>query len=161
MMGYLHRMMHKGLISKKHVLLILVFIWMAFIFYNSSLDDTQSRQDSSQIVDTILKIAVPEYEEMTAPEQFALREKLMLFVRKNAHIFEYCVLACLLYFAIGSGKNALELSFLYAISDEIHQIYVPGRSGELRDVLIDTAGAAAGIAIIWLCKRLRSRKRIP
>lgn len=38
---------------------------------------------------------------------------------------------------------------LYAASDELHQYFVPGRSCELRDVLIDACGAAAGVVIVW------------
>lgn len=40
---------------------------------------------------------------------------------------------------------ALAICISYAISDEVHQLYVPGRSGEVRDVIIDTAGASLGI----------------
>lgn len=46
---------------------------------------------------------------------------------------------------------------LYAASDELHQYFVPGRSCELRDVLIDACGAAAGVAVAWLAVR-RSAK---
>ena len=42
------------------------------------------------------------------------------------------------------------LSFFYACTDEIHQIFVPGRSAQFRDVLIDTLGASFGIAITYL-----------
>ena len=38
---------------------------------------------------------------------------------------------------------------LYAASDEIHQLFVPGRSGQLRDVLLDSDGVAAGILLAW------------
>ena len=38
---------------------------------------------------------------------------------------------------------------LYAASDEIHQLFVPGRSGQLRDVFLDSAGVAAGILLAW------------
>ena len=41
-------------------------------------------------------------------------------------------------------------SFLYACTDELHQIFVPGRSAQFRDVLIDTLGASFGIAITYL-----------
>lgn len=41
-------------------------------------------------------------------------------------------------------------SFLYACTDELHQIFVPGRSAQFRDILIDTLGASFGIAITYL-----------
>ncbi|MBB1503242.1 VanZ family protein, partial [Candidatus Saccharibacteria bacterium] len=46
------------------------------------------------------------------------------------------------------------LSFLYACTDEIHQIFVPGRSAQFRDVLIDTLGASFGTLIAYLIIKL-------
>ena len=71
------------------------------------------------------------------------------FLRKIAHILEYLILTFFLYRALkGSfNLNALRLfvypfalSFIYAMSDEIHQYFVPGRSCSFKDVLIDTVG---------------------
>jgi VanZ family protein len=43
--------------------------------------------------------------------------------------------------------------FLYAVSDEVHQIFVPGRAFAIRDIIIDTSGAALGLGIIALFKK--------
>ena len=48
---------------------------------------------------------------------------------------------------------SLLICFLYACSDEIHQLFVPGRSGEARDVLIDTLGACLGVSFYYLVFR--------
>lgn len=49
------------------------------------------------------------------------------------------------------------LAVLYAATDEIHQTFVPGRSGRVTDVLIDAAGAAVGVLVMaWLRRRARS-----
>ena len=83
-------------------------------------------------------------------------EFLHFLLSKLAHFSIYAFLGMLVYLLMRSGyeiKNALSLTFapvvcvVYAISDEVHQLYIPGRSGEVRDVLIDTAGAAVGILI--------------
>jgi len=42
---------------------------------------------------------------------------------------------------------------LYALSDEVHQIFVPGRAFEVGDLLLDGAGIACGLAIVWLVRR--------
>ncbi len=72
-----------------------------------------------------------------------------LLFRKVAHITEYFILALLLYRAfkgsfhlsyLGLFLWSFSLTFLYAISDEIHQLFVFGRSGNLEDVMIDTLG---------------------
>lgn len=49
------------------------------------------------------------------------------------------------------------LAFTYACSDEIHQLFVPGRSGEFRDVCIDTCGASFGILMVWCVIRVAKR----
>lgn len=53
----------------------------------------------------------------------------------------------------------LAAGFLYAVSDEIHQIFVPGRSGEPRDVLIDTSGVLIGICLVRFHFSLRERRK--
>ena len=52
------------------------------------------------------------------------------------------------------------LSLLYACTDEIHQIFVPGRSAQFRDVLIDTLGASFGIIITYLTIKLFTKIKI-
>jgi hypothetical protein len=58
---------------------------------------------------------------------------------------------------IGSGPVALLLSILYAISDEWHQSYVPGRSATIQDTLVDTAGACLGWAAVRLADIIQTR----
>ena len=68
-------------------------------------------------------------------------------IRSGAHFIFYAFGYWLFFRALNFQKNEknfwlpLILIFLYGISDEIHQTFVPGRSGEIRDVLIDTSGA--------------------
>lgn len=69
--------------------------------------------------------------------------------KKSAHLVEYAILATLMHRGLLNsgveGKKAIWLSvlipFLYAISDEYHQSFVPGRGPAVRDVIIDTFGA--------------------
>ena len=76
---------------------------------------------------------------------------------KAAHLFEYAVLAVLLARRNARGSisgswalSALGLSILYAMTDEFHQTFVPGRTGVWTDVVIDGLGAVAGL---WLFRR--------
>lgn len=71
-------------------------------------------------------------------------------VKKTAHVTEYAILYWLVYRALSEkGKKAskkcfavaLAFAFLYAMSDEWHQTFTPGREGTLRDVGFDTIGA--------------------
>ena len=80
---------------------------------------------------------------------------LTFLVRKSAHISAYFILGILLFnllkeYGLGVKKIifiSIAIAMLYACTDELHQMFVPGRSGEVRDVLIDTAGAAVGVVV--------------
>ncbi|CAA7603128.1 VanZ-like [Acididesulfobacillus acetoxydans] len=70
-------------------------------------------------------------------------------VRKAAHVTVYAVLALLLFYA--TGKRALlsyGLATLYAASDEFHQIFVPGRTPAVQDVMLDSAAALVMIIVL-------------
>ncbi len=89
---------------------------------------------------------------------------LTFLVRKSAHIIAYFILGILMYRAlrinIRRWRTRTVASFallscsLYAVTDEIHQLFVPGRSGELRDVMIDSIAALVGVGLCaWLMRR--------
>jgi len=79
----------------------------------------------------------------------------------GGHFIAYAVLAGLLWWALnGSGVSrpalwAFLIALLYALSDEYHQSFVPGRHPDPLDIVTDLAGAAA--ALLWLSRRSRSR----
>jgi VanZ family protein len=77
-----------------------------------------------------------------------------LALRKIAHAAEYGVLGALLARATGRAGLAFALGTLYAVSDELHQSFVPGRLGSPLDVAIDAVGVAAGI-VLWQSLRAR------
>ena len=71
-----------------------------------------------------------------------------LLLRKIAHAAEYAILGALLARALGRPWAAFVVGVAYAISDEVHQSFVPGRAGAPLDVAIDTVGVAAGV-LLW------------
>ena len=83
-------------------------------------------------------------------------------VRKNAHFFAYLMLGILVIYALRksgvygyrSVVIALGVCVLYAVSDEVHQLFVPGRGGQVQDVIIDSAGVSVGIGLYWVISRL-------
>lgn len=141
---------------------LLALAWMLLIFRLSGQVAEESSRLSSGltevIVDTIARVA---------PNADWDLEGFHRFVRKNAHFFAYLILGVLVRFALGRsgvrGRKGIAVAWavcvLYATSDEIHQLSVPGRSGQVGDVLIDSAGAALGLALYLGMGRLaRSRK---
>jgi VanZ family protein len=91
-----------------------------------------------------------------------------LILRKIAHITEYYVLAALIYRALKGTfvkftpfylfAISFTASFLYAVSDEVHQLYVFGRSGTRRDLAFDTLGIIIFFIILKLNKPKRSNQ---
>jgi hypothetical protein len=88
---------------------------------------------------------------------------LVLILRKLTHFGEYFALTGLWWWALRTqigGRRALPVAVAiaigYAVSDEIHQTFVEGRTGTWRDVLIDSAGA---LTAAWLIRRARRRSR--
>jgi len=88
------------------------------------------------------------------------------FIRKNAHFFIYLILGVLVKNALNSsgimGFKAIGIGLVicvgYAFSDEIHQLVVPGRGGQLSDVVIDSCGAGLGIMLQILFVKLLSKR---
>lgn len=96
-----------------------------------------------------------------------ITNKLNAPLRKCAHASVYFVLCIFITNAILEIKNKLKIkysissiliSFLYACTDEFHQIFVQGRTGQFTDVLIDTSGAIIGFAIFYLIYKLIHKK---
>jgi VanZ family protein len=71
-----------------------------------------------------------------------------LVLRKIAHAAEFALLGFLLVRALGKEWAGLFAGVAYAISDEIHQHFVPGRQAAARDVLVDSAGVAVGVYVV-------------
>jgi hypothetical protein len=89
---------------------------------------------------------------------------LHLAIRKSAHVTEYFIFSVLLWRAIRSERNqwqfrwallAVLIAAVYASSDEFHQLFVPGRSASVHDVMIDVSGAILAQFVIWLWMRPR------
>jgi VanZ family protein len=137
--------------------------WMTVIFTASS--DTKSFEHSSRILAPLLRWLFPQIPDDTV-------HLIVLTARKCAHLIEYAVLAMLLWRALRKpAKNdprpwnwrevkvALLVVFLYATTDEIHQIFVFSRTPRAHDVILDTLGGAAGLFALWILGRWRRHRR--
>jgi len=95
---------------------------------------------------------------------------LHLAIRKSAHVTEYFIFSVLLWRGIRIAGSrwqfrwallAVIIAAVYAASDEFHQIFVPGRSASVHDVMIDTSGAILAQIVIWLWLRPRRAEVTP
>lgn len=80
-------------------------------------------------------------------------------LKKVAHVAEYAILNALIFRATGK-KYLLSfiLTLLYAVSDEFHQTFVPGRTGKFIDLGFDLSGANISAYLIWKLNQLRQHK---
>lgn len=143
--------------SKKRFLYLMpVVIWMIFIFYMSGKTGQESSGQSGKISLFITNL-LEKVRQDSPQEMQNLQDILELVIRKAAHMTEYAILFLLSYLAmvkISMSQSrfynrsiAVLISLLYACSDEMHQLLVPGRSGRMIDVGIDMAG----VLIVLIC----------
>lgn len=140
---------------------ILVISWMFFLFTMSSKVREDSNDLSKGITQKIVKVIEKVY-----PDFDVDVNRFNHIIRKNAHFFGYLLLGILasqvLRFSGVKGFKLFAFSLifcvLYAISDEIHQYFVPGRGPQVRDVIIDGAGSTVGIGfnflMAWIIKKV-------
>lgn len=139
-----------------------VIAWMALIFYFSH----QPGSESSELSQGVTEIIVTTVEKIAPNADYDINHFHYL-VRKNAHFFVYLVLGMLVINALRrsgvKGGRSIALAFfvcvLYAISDEVHQLFIPGRSGEVTDVIIDSAGSSVGIVVYLLIGKVVKKSR--
>ena len=131
---------------------------MAIIFYLSAQCGEESAETSGGLLDFILSLF---FKDTLLNE--TISDFVHEFMRSLAHFAEYALLGLLMYNAVNafSIKRApvvsVALSFTYALSDEIHQYFVPERSFQLIDLAVDLGGIILGTVVIFLLFKLINR----
>lgn len=135
-----------------------MIIMMCVIFIYSNMPASESAEISDSLVERII-IIVEHISGKTI--QYSTAEFMCYAIRKIAHFTEYTILSITACFAFIQSNAAKRknyylcwlISALYAASDEIHQMFVPGRSARLTDVVIDSAGALLGTFLYFIINR--------
>lgn len=157
--------MKNKLLLRYFCLAFAVFV-MVLIFVFSSQNSTVSGNTSGQFITYFANIFVKGFKNGTEEFKNAIILKADFFVRKTAHLAIYSALAFFVFGFISTVLtkkmnvfvSSVAFTALYAVSDEIHQLFVSGRSGELRDLIIDVFGAFIGAAFMLLILHLFRRK---
>lgn len=131
---------------------ILVVIWCAVIFIFSNMPGDVSNGRSSKVI----KKTLNNITHKTIKDNKL--DILNTILRKCMHATVFGVLGILIILCLNAfGINGLKLpiisialAFVYACSDEFHQLFIEGRNCKFTDVLIDTTGATIGILILYL-----------
>lgn len=148
---------------RKSISWIAVVLWMMLIFYFSQQPVHISNGLSTTITEQLIETV-----QLIAPIEEVHVDTINHFVRKNAHFFIYFFLGifALAALRISGVKRVhsiwLSLGFciIYAISDEFHQLFVQGRGAQVKDILIDCAGAALGIGTATIISLNGKRKKV-
>jgi VanZ family protein len=137
-----------------------VVLWLVLIFYLSS----QPAEESNGLSKSVTKIIVETVEKIVdVKEDINMVDRFNHLVRKYAHFMSYLILGILVNNALvvsnvnKTFKYSLLFCIVYAISDEFHQLFVPGRGAQISDVIIDSFGAFFGI---WFYEMISKFKKV-
>ncbi|MDU4980393.1 MAG: VanZ family protein [Clostridium celatum] len=148
----------------KKIFIILCIFWMGFIAYNTSQTGESSNNTSVFITEGIINktqsvinsnVNNSDNSVIIKNDDYFIK-KLNKYIRKFAHGFEFLVLALIVFSALKSFniKNreciiyTLFIVLLYAVMDEYRQLYIPGRTSSVRDIVIDFIGGIVGVIIL-------------
>lgn len=133
------------------ILIILILCWMYVVFGFSNAGGEESTGISMRIA------------------EFFVKDKTYIhfveqIIRKIAHLSEYAIGGFLVYGLFLTFNLKSKTQFIgswifitiYAITDEVHQLFIPGRTGKVTDVLIDSLGAIIGICVLLLIVKIFS-----
>ncbi|WP_138420693.1 VanZ family protein [Aquibacillus sediminis] len=143
-----------------NISILVVLLWLVVIFSLSS----QVAEDSNQLSEEVT-IVVAQAAEKTVPGTTVDVDHFHSIVRKNAHFFIYFVLGLLVVHVIRRMVRprwkaywiTFSLCVLLACGDEVYQTSVPGRSGQVGDLLIDSLGVLTSLAC-YFCIEIGSNK---
>ena len=146
---------------RKVIKFTLVICCMLIIFMFSSDSGTASSKKSDSVIINLVEVI--SNKKVNNKDRDKYIEKYVFPVRKCAHftiylILEILVISLLSEYRILNFKTVLYtllIVFLYACSDEFHQLFVSGRSSEIGDVLIDSSGGFIGSYLYYLFRRKR------
>lgn len=135
---------------KKIIKLLFIVIWLLVIFLFSNQDGSTSTSLTNGILEKYLF--------------FVDSDIFFMIIRKMAHITEYFILGILVLNFINEFKIDKKIvvssliCFILASFDELHQLFIPDRTGCLLDVFIDMIGASLGILILSLIKNHKKQR---
>lgn len=148
------------------ILIILLLCTFYIIFGFSSQDGEKSGGISKRITDFILEKS-SKYNSLEISEKEQVNKRTERVIRKIAHFSIYTLVGFLLMALLSTYENikrknqiyiSTMLGILYAISDEIHQSFTPGRGPKITDVFIDSLGVLFGITVILLILEIINSK---
>ncbi len=158
------------------ILAVIIASLMVTIFCLSAQNADKSSELSGNVTEKICEIVVPGFRNKTRADQVSIIVQYNRIIRTYGHFTEYLLFGFFMALQLANHrrlfavKNSLILSFItaalfafmYSITDEIHQIFVPGRSFQIYDIAVDTIGATIGSGVsalgVLIARRIRGRR---
>ena len=132
--------------------------WMLLIFFMSNQPADISNKQSDLVINLFSAIGID--------LNTHLGELASFVVRKGAHFTEYFILYCfsiaVCRYYVDIKKATIYCLFIvlgYAISDEVHQYFIPGREMAIRDVAIDFLGGVLGFIVNWIIYKVKFKSK--
>ena len=143
------------------IMTVLLICTLFTIFRFSSQNGTQSKGISTKVTEFILSFS-QKYQKADTKEKTQIRNRTNAIIRKVAHFSIYTLLGFLLMGLMTKTKIkekwriliTVGLGIIYAILDEFHQSFSPGRTPKITDVYIDTLGIILGVLLILLITKI-------
>ncbi|GAA0123962.1 MAG: VanZ family protein [Clostridium argentinense] len=139
----------------KKIKWLLLIAWMGIIFWFSHQPSVQSDEQSYLVISILRTIGINFNSIFGQLSNF--------IIRKLGHFTEYFILSILFYNLLKEYfkfKSTILLSilfvFIYACSDEIHQLFIVGRQGSIRDVVLDTVGGIISMIIVYVKNKVNN-----
>ncbi len=149
--------------------LILTVFLMIFIFSMSAQNADVSSQTSGGVIRFTVGLIYPDFSGLNEQAQNNIVSSLQGLVRSAAHfgVFAALCFSSLIFTLtleriklLSRYASSVIFSFLYAVSDELHQFFVPGRSFQLVDILVDTLGILLGAAVMYLIMKIIKKRTL-
>ncbi len=157
--------MKEKMITKKNIkriiLIILLIVLFSIIFAFSNQDGESSTKVSKGVTEEVTK-NIKKIQQLEEKQKQIVLFNIEVVIRKLAHFSLYTCVGLLLMSLMDTfnlkQRNkilcSLSIGLVYAISDEIHQLFIAERTAQIMDVMIDTLGVLVGIGIVLLCTKI-------
>ena len=150
--------------KKKIYGILLILFWLGVIFFFSNSDASASTVQTKIVINKLVELADNNSFFNFIILKLTEKHSLVYSIRKLAHLTIFCILQIIVFAVMRhNGKSIFKSTIysmlavvLYAIFDEIHQYFIPGRSCQLKDVFIDTIGGSVGLGISYISVLVKS-----
>lgn len=155
----------RSLLKRKTIVKILLcVIWLGIIFYNGTRQGEVSQRSSKEVIKIVSRVmSIPSATTDITSIKFS---DVNFYVRKNAHFFQYLILSILICAAVRQFKLyrsseiflVLFLFLLFPVIDEFIQKYIPGRTSNTFDIIIDFSGGILGMLIFNIYYKVHKKR---